>query len=102
MMAKMGKYCKAYSVARYREFIGWSECVQNARKEQIVVEGKEEEAPRELSPTDYLYLQEDYTVTDGIYIDQNLIFSQITPEWVEFCRKSLLFEAPGSEPSSVN
>ena len=101
-MATMGRYCKAYAVARYREFSGWSENPENARKEKITVDGKEVEAPRELTATDYLYLHENYTVSDGIYADQNLIFSETTPEWIEFCRETLRFETPESEPASVN
>lgn len=47
------------------------------------------EAPRELTEADYVYLHADFTVTDGIFIDENIIFNDVTPEWIEFCRNVL-------------
>ncbi|RPI77063.1 MAG: hypothetical protein EHM45_10580 [Desulfobacteraceae bacterium] len=94
-MANMGKYCKAYSIQKLREFKGWSEKPENARKEkQKGADGKETEVIRPLTDKDYLYLQENYVVTDGIYIDQNVIFDQVTPEWKVFCDQVLKFEIP--------
>ena len=42
--------------------------------------------PRELTDVDYVYVQRNFTVTDGIFIDENIIFSDVTPEWIEYCR----------------
>lgn len=97
-MAEMGTYCKAYPIERFREFGGWSENAQNARKEKQLVDGQETEQVRDL--TGHLYLQENFTVTDGIFIDQNIIFDQVTPEWVSFCKETLKFEVP--EDDSVS
>jgi hypothetical protein len=97
-MANMGKYCKAYPINRFREFSGWTENVQNLRKDKQQVDGQEILAPRELTDKDHFYLQENYTVTDGIFIDENIVFSDVTPEWVEFCTDSLNFEIPVYEP----
>jgi hypothetical protein len=96
-MAKMGRYCKAYPVARLREFSGWTENAENARKEKKLVDGKEVEVTGELTDDSFLYLQEDYTVTDGIFLDENIIFNQVSPEWVEFCKDVLKFEVPVDE-----
>jgi hypothetical protein len=93
-MPKMGRYCKAYPIARLREFSGWSEDAQNARKEKQQVNGQEAEVPRVLTDADFLYIQEDFKATDGIFIDENIIFDQVTPEWVEFCKNNLGFELP--------
>jgi hypothetical protein len=93
-MAKVGRYLKAYPIARFREFSGWTENAQNARPEDQNGEGPEAAAPRPLTDSDFLYLQEDYTVTDGIFLDQNIIFDQVTPEWIEFCENTLKFEIP--------
>ena len=99
-MAKMGRYCKAYPVARFREFKGWAENAQNAREETQTVEGKEVLAPRPLTDSDFLYLQENFTITDGIFLDQNIIFDQVSPEWVEFCKSTLKFEIPEYQRAS--
>lgn len=93
-MAKMGKYCKAYPITRLRAFPGWIEDSQNARKEKSQVDGNEVDRPRPLTDSDFLYLQENFTVTDGVLLDENVIFDQVTPEWVDFCKTTLNFEVP--------
>lgn len=97
----MGKYCKAYPVASLREFPGWSEKTENLRKERKVVEGKEVEVERLLSDQDFLYLQENYVVTDGIFMDDHVIFDDVTPEWIDFCQNTLKFEVPAYEAVQV-
>jgi len=47
------------------------------------------EEVRELTDNDYVYMHRNYTVTDGIFIDENIIFNDVTPEWIEFCRTVL-------------
>ena len=93
-MAKVGNYCKAYPVAKLREFGGWRENVQNLSKERKLVEGHEVEVNRELTGDSYLYIQEDFTVTEGIFLDENVLFDSVTPEWKEFCEKELNFRSP--------
>lgn len=92
-MAQMGKYCRAYTLARLREFGGWSERAENARP----AEDERDEAagpPRTLNDEDILYLQENFTVTDGVFLDEHVIFDDVTPEWVSFCEERLGFEVP--------
>ncbi|HEX8355698.1 MAG TPA: hypothetical protein VF611_22515 [Pyrinomonadaceae bacterium] len=90
-MPNMGRYCKAYTVKSLREFAGWSENAANARPADDAEEGS---APRTLTDDDFLYLQENYVVTDGIFIDENVIFDSVTPEWTDFCHQTLGFEVP--------
>lgn len=91
-MAKMGKYCKAYPIVRLRKFNGWSEKAENASKLRRQIDGKEVESTRQLTDADFLYLREDFTVTDGIFLSDNVIFDNVTPEWIEFCRNELNFK----------
>ena len=100
-MATMGKYCKAYSLAKLREFPGWTEKAENARMEKKQVDGKETELRRELTDNDYLYLQENYIVTDGIFKDENVIFDAVSAEWTEYCTNVLKFEIPVYEPIKI-
>jgi len=93
-MAKMGKYCKAYPIVRFREFSGWTEEAGNLRKEKGEVDGQQEEVARVLTDEDFLYLQESFAVTDGIFIDENIIFNEVSQEWIDFCKTSLKFELP--------
>ncbi|MBE9213156.1 hypothetical protein IQ247_10810 [Plectonema cf. radiosum LEGE 06105] len=98
-MATMGKYCKAYPLNRLRKFHQWNEYSENTRKK--VIDTDEVEINRELTDDDFLYLQENYVVTDGIFKDENIIFDNITPEWLDFCKNTLLFEVPVYEPVKV-
>jgi len=100
-MATMGKYCKAYSLNKLRKFSQWSERVENLRKERKELDGKEVEVKRELTDDDFLYLQENYVVTDGVFKDENIIFDNVTPEWEDFCRNTLDFEIPVYETVEV-
>lgn len=93
-MATMGKYCKAYSILKFRAYKDWSEKAENARREKKQEDGKEVEAVRELTDNDFLYLQENYVVTDGIFKDENIIFDAVTPEWIDYCKNDLKFEIP--------
>lgn len=101
-MSRMGGYCKAYPIARLHEFPEWSENLQNLRTIPQQVEGTEREVKRELTADDFFYVQEDFTVTDGIFIDENIIFDNVTPEWIEFCKNTLKFEIPVYESDQSN
>lgn len=84
-MATIGKYCKSYQLSRLRQFSGWKEKKENARKVRKQIDGEIADVPRQLTDDDYVYLHGDCTVTDGIFIDENIIFDDVTPEWKEFC-----------------
>lgn len=101
-MATMGKYCKAYPIQRLREFSQWTERSENTRKEKQEIDGQEIEVNRELTDDDFLYLQENYVVTDGIFKDENIIFDHVTPKWKDFCHNILKFEIPIYEPVNVS
>ena len=93
-MPTMGKYCKAYLIKNLRGFKGWVEKAENARKEKQTVDGKDVETVRPLTDESYLYMQENYVVTDGIFKDENIIFDTVTPKWIAYCQDTLKFEIP--------
>lgn len=93
-MAEMGRYCKAYLLGEFRAFAQWKANVENARKEKSDQADQGGASPRSLTDDSILYLQENFVVTDGIYKDENIIFDNVTPEWVAFCRQTLQFEIP--------
>ena len=100
-MTQMGTYCKAYSIQRFREFPHWTEQTENARSETQIMEGQEIETPRQLTEESFLYLQTNFVVTDGIFMDEHIIFDTITPAWEEFCYNTLGFEIPDQVRSSM-
>ena len=97
-MAEMGRYCKAYPIQSFRAYPGWTENTDNLKREKIERDGQEVLVERALSEDDYLYLQDNYVVTDGIFIDENIVFSNVTPEWIGYCKETLNFEVPTYEP----
>jgi len=74
-MKKMGRYLKAYPIERLREYPGWS-------------------VAAEAGDRPYVYLQENYTVTQGIFLDEDVVFDRVTPEWTAFCHDTLGFQIP--------
>lgn len=100
-MAQMGRYCKAYGVARFQEFAGWRPNEDAVRRDTREVDGKEIEVPVPLTIDRHLYLHESMVVTDGIFFDENIIFSDVTPEWESFCRNILGFCMPPDLAESV-
>ena len=92
-MTTMGRYCKAYPIDQLRKFAGWEEKLENLAPLENDEDGSQQ--PRTaLAADDYLFLQENYVVTDGIFLDEHIIFDRVTPEWQEFCTKELAFEIP--------
>lgn len=88
-MKRMGRYCKAYEARRFAEFPGWAEKERNGS----VPDGEDAGAP-ERGERDFYYLQEDFTVTDGIFLGENVVYDDVTPEWMEFCKGTLDFRVP--------
>lgn len=82
-MASMGRYLKAYAVERLREYPGWDASAAGGDRP-------------------YLYLQDNYTVTQGIFLDEDVVFDRVTPEWTAFCQVQLGFQIPArdAEPAS--
>jgi hypothetical protein len=97
-MTTIGKYCRAYPLFRLRQFAGWSERAENARRIMKEVNGETVEVARELTDGNYVYLHTNFIVTDGIFIDENIIFSDVTPEWIEFCHTILAHEPSNNRP----
>ena len=87
-MKKMGKYCKAYEIKKLMEFPAWAGKLANIEA-QVSGDG---DIAKEPASRDFYYLQENFTVTDGIFLDESVVFDAVTPEWVEFCRDTLKFE----------
>lgn len=101
-MAKMGRYCKAYLAKDLRKYPNWEENLDNLRKETEYKDGEDVEIPRDtLDDEDVLYIQETYIVTDGIMLDEYIIFDHVTDEWKKFCTDDLKFEIPEFEDIEI-
>ena len=88
-MKKIGRYCKAYAIDDLRKFSGWNE---SAREEQAQVATDEAKTVGETDLSSVLFVQDNYTVTAGIFVDENVVLDRPTPAWIEFCRDTLKFD----------
>jgi hypothetical protein len=102
-MANMGRYCKAYYVHQLTAFSGWKPDLQQLRPAES--EGDDAaETPTvrtELRDDDILYVQETLAVTDGIFLDQHIVFDPRSAEWDAFCRGPLAFQIPADLDDTV-
>lgn len=90
---EMSAYCKAYAVEELRAFPRWTENLANPDHDP-----KAEERESGSPPADYYFLHDNFVVTDGIFRDENVIFSEVSPEWKLFCAEVLKFQAPEPDP----
>jgi hypothetical protein len=74
------KYCKAYYLKDLRQFSDWAE--------------KREESEPELADEDVVYLWDDFVVVRSPVLPGGVVFDEVTPQWQEFCQKTLGFEIP--------
>lgn len=89
-MPTPGTYCKAYPAYRFRAFPGWLEKCSALRAPHDDSGGDNKAE----SSIEYFYLHDNYTVTAGIYLDENIAFDDVTPEWRDFCEAQLEFQIP--------
>jgi len=104
-MKKMGRYCKAYPIEALKRFGGWTESLELPSRGDIGAGEKHDENQADKKEDDalrnYLFIQEDYTVTRDIFINEEVVLAEVTPEWAEFCRQELHFEVPSFEDAVV-
>lgn len=103
-MATMGNYCRAYYARDFAAFDGWRPDLSQLRPGVTEVEGREVEVPRDtLADDDILYLQENFAVTDGIFMDEYVVFADAGPEWQSFCTGQLGFapDVEEAEPAAA-
>jgi hypothetical protein len=86
----MGQYCKAFPLSAVRQYDGWQENASAFRKDESA-ETAESNRPHD---DHIVYVQENYVVTDGIFIDEHVIFDDVTDAWKDFCHNTLKFELP--------
>lgn len=84
------KYCKAYRLGELRRFPGWSESRINW-KDRNKSDGNSGEA---FSDDKVVFINQDFTVTESMWHDENIIFNSIGADWKEFCVSTLKFKVP--------
>jgi hypothetical protein len=80
------EYCKAYTMARLSEFSAFAERARAVVKPAAIGAGDDDELA--------FFLHHDFTVTESMWRNEQVVFDEVTPEWREFCAKTLGFKAP--------
>ncbi|MGG6293703.1 hypothetical protein ACQ4M4_04705 [Leptolyngbya sp. AN02str] len=96
----MGKYCKAYLLKQLRQFDQWAEQVRSTRSDQQGLDEQTGAVSQEMTDDDILYLQENYVVTHGVFLNEDPVFDCVSPEWIIFCKEVLNFAVP--DPTAAN
>jgi ankyrin repeat protein len=87
------KYCKAYHLGDFRQYQNWAETRENWKTHgDASTNGGKENQP--LLDEDIVFLHQDYSVTQSMWHNENVIFNKVTPEWKEFCKEVLKFKVP--------
>lgn len=89
-------YCKAYYLRDLRKFNGWSESRINWKEDSATQgdDGDEKDKDAPFTDDKIVYVHQDFTVTESMWHNENVIYNDVTPEWVEFCEKELKFAIP--------
>ena len=86
----MPRYCKAYKLEDLRKFPKWAESARSSEKD--------------LEDGDLVYIKEELHVTKNcldLDNEDELIFTEVTPEWETFCKDELAFEIPDWEAEAA-
>jgi ankyrin repeat protein len=90
------KYCKAYHLRDFRKFSGWTESKINWKEDKSDTDNNNEtkDSDKEFSDDDVVFIHQDFTVTQSMWHNENVIFNDVTPEWEKFCAEVLKFKVP--------
>jgi hypothetical protein len=86
------KYCKAYYLRDLRSFAEWSESRINWKENKD--QPKNAPTVTEFTGESIVFIHQDYTVTESMWQNENVIFNQDTSEWRTFCTDTLSFKVP--------
>jgi ankyrin repeat protein len=95
------QYCKAYHLSDLQQFPGWQQTKagwqaakahkSNAPSNAGVLES---DGPESDGNDEVVFIHQDFTVTESMWHNESVIFDQISPEWLEFCDRTLGFKVP--------
>jgi len=89
------KYCKAYHLRDLHKFSGWTDSKINWKEDKDTDEGdKTEGGDKEFSDDNVVFIHQDFTVTQSMYHNENVIYNNITSEWRQFLEDDIQFKVP--------
>lgn len=85
------EYAKAYHLRDLRLYPDWSEERINWKDRE---NGPGESPHDELADENVVFIHQDFTVTESMWHDENVIFNRVSDTWREFCSSTLGFQVP--------
>lgn len=85
------KYCKAYHLADLRKYPRWNESRINWKDKKENGNGGMGDA---LADDQVVFIHQDFTVTESMWRDENIIFNAVDTDWKKFCTDVLKFSVP--------
>jgi uncharacterized protein len=83
------KYCKSYYLNDLRKYPLWSESRINWNKS-----GSDDESGEPFPDDKIVFIHQDFTVTELMWHNENVIFNNVDSAWEEFCSSTLKFKVP--------
>jgi hypothetical protein len=87
------KYCKAYHLNDLRAFSNWSESRINWKDKRDQAQAGEQ-GTGDFTDEKIVFIHQDFTVTESIWHEENVIFNEVSDQWREFCATALSFKVP--------
>jgi len=87
------KYCKAYHLDALRSFPGWSESKINWKRKKDA-DGNGNGGDAEFTDEKVVFIHQDFSVTESVWHNENVIFNDVDSGWKEFCSDTLKFKVP--------
>jgi hypothetical protein len=78
-MPTLSAYCKAYLLERLARYSDWAEMAGRGDAN---------------SASEYVFLHDNFVVTRTMFLDEDVMFNRVTPEWIAFCKSELHFSVP--------
>ena len=88
------KYCKAYHLEDLRKYPVWRESRINWKSQENDDRNANGSSDESFSDGKIVFIHQDFTVTESMWHNENVIFNQVDPGWEEFCAGTLNFKVP--------
>jgi hypothetical protein len=85
------EYCKAYYLRDLRQYPALTESRINWKDDQ---EGGDSGGDGPFPEDKLVFIHQDFTVTESMWHDENVIFNTVDEGWQEFCLNTLKFKVP--------
>ncbi|HEY6333213.1 MAG TPA: ankyrin repeat domain-containing protein [Blastocatellia bacterium] len=92
------KYCKAYHLGDLRKYPNWTEgrinWKEKKEKDRNKPKGQNGGAEGPFLDDKVVFIHQDFTVTESMWHNENVLFNEIDSGWKDFCADSLKFKVP--------